>query len=459
MPQYTNEIDSATGNTGGINTDRERLVALNNDPAKAGAVKFYDSNGNPVLTTENGSLDVSIDSLILYEQVDGAALNTNVWLTSVDTMTIAQAGGYIALNAGSNLTTNKYSILTSIKYCPMYANLPLRVMLNAKLANTPQANTIVEMGLGLASGVSAPTDGAFYRFTSSGALQAVMNNAGAEQTAVIPITFTYNEATLFEIIIVEDLVQYLIDDVLVAEIEVPIGTAFPTNAGRLPVFARVYNSGTPAAAQILSIGQVIVTQQALNQNKSWAEVLAGLGRTAYQSPLTTFGQTANHANSTSPTSATLANTTAGYATLGGRFQFAAIAGAATDYALFAYQVPAGYQLFINQVRISLINSGIAVAITGSVFDWAIGVNASAVSLATTDNPPTSWAPRRIPLGTQGFEIADGVGEWAETLKQNFTSPLVVDGGRYVHIILQCPIGTATATEVFRGDVMIGGYFE
>ena len=63
--------------------------------------------------------------------------------------------------------------------------------------------------------------------------------------------------------------------------------------------------------------------------------IAYQAKPSYRVPRPSNGTaTANHANSTSPSSATLANATAGYSTLGGRFQFAAILGAATDYARF-----------------------------------------------------------------------------------------------------------------------------
>jgi len=49
--------------------------------------------------TENQFLNVSNDSLIFFEQVDGVAVNTNVWVPSTSGMTIIQSGGFINLNA------------------------------------------------------------------------------------------------------------------------------------------------------------------------------------------------------------------------------------------------------------------------------------------------------------------------------------------------------------------------
>ena len=71
-------------------------------------------------------------------------------------------------------------------------------------------------------------------------------------------------------------------------------------------------------------------------SKPWKEQMAESGYGAPYLPVTQV-QAAQWANSAAPASAALSNTAAGYATLGGLFQFAAVAGAATDYALFGFQ--------------------------------------------------------------------------------------------------------------------------
>lgn len=303
---------------------------------------------------------------------------------------------------------------------------------------------------------------------------AVLNNAGAE-TGSGPLSGTIVDADsgnsvilppvpnlthLYQIEIVEDHVRFFVDDVLVATVNTPSGQAYPFNAGRQQVFLRVYNGGSsPSLAPQIYMGQMIASQDDLNQNRPWSDTLALMGRGAYQSPVTPFGQTANHANSTSPVSGTPSNTVAGYSTLGGRWQIAAPASAATDLALFAFQVPAGYQLFVNSIGLSSINTGaIGSAITPTLLDWALGINASAVSLATADGAGT-WAPRRIPLGLQSFGLSAIIGAQASDLVRRFETPLVVDGGRYLHLILQVPLGAATASQVLRGDFFINGFFE
>jgi hypothetical protein len=430
-----------------------------------GVIIATNAAGQSPSYVESGSQAVSFNSLIFTEQVDGNALNTNLWLTSVLTQTITQAGGFINLNAGASVATATYAILTSIKALQLYGHLPFTVVMRAKINIVPIANATVELGIGTAATTAAPTDGAFYRWAPDGTFRCVINNAGVETlSAALPVP-SINIEHIFEIDVVEDNVFFTLDDAVIAVVNVPPTQAYPVNNGRQTVFARIFNGGTsPATAPQLGIGQVNIVQEDLNQNKLWKEILMSLGRGGYQQPITPYTQTANHANSTDPVSATLSNTAAGYTTFGGRWQFAAVAGAATDYALFAFQVPATYQLNLSGIAISSLLTGAAIATTATILDWSLGLNASAVSLATAESPPATYAPRRIPLGMQSFVLGapNGpmqIGDMAPDLIRNFDPPLIVDGGRFLHVILEVPLGTATASQVFRGDVQINGYFE
>lgn len=459
MPGYVGIVDTSTSNIAGVNASKELQVALSQEAEDAGFAKMLDGDGRKVTTTEHGYQNVSIDDLVFVDQVDGAALNTNRWATSVSGMTIAQASGYITLNNGGTTAATNYAILSTVRYMPMFGYLPTKISINAFVSTAPEPNATMELGIGLVSGSSAPTDGAFFRWTPAGDFRAVVNNAGAEIVSAALTAPVVNDATLFDIVVVEDTVLFCIDDEVVVEVDVAIGQSYPTSGGRLPVFARTVTAGGSASiAPKINIGQVIVVQQGVSQDKPWDDIQASIGNGAYQSPVTTFAQTSNHANSTSPSSASLSNTAAGYTTLGGRYQFAAVGSAATDFALFAYQVPTGFQLYVKSIAISAVNTGAVVAITPTVLDWAVGINASAVSLATADGAGT-WAPRRIPIGMQSLLAADLIGKTCADVSRRFDVPLVVDSGRFLHIILQVPIGTATASQVIRGDVMINGYFE
>lgn len=450
---------TTTTNLAAVDANNNLHVNLPTTSSDAGFVSILDSAGNPINSAENGYLQVSPDTMVFYEQVDGSSLNTNKWVTSTSTMQIAQASGFITLNSASSLATGVYAILSSIKQIAFYGDLPVKLTISAKVSVQPQANCTMELGFGSVATTAAPTDGAFFRWSANGDFRAVVSNSGIEiQSSVItpPVS---NAKTLFDLVAAEDGVDFYIDDVLVAAVDNSIGIAFPFSAGHQSVFARSYTGGTaPNQAPQISIGQVKAVQQGINQYKTWQDVCVSVGNGGYQSP-TAFTQTSNHANSTSPSSATLSNTAAGYTTLGGRYQFAAVGGAATDYALFAFQVPTPFQMYITGVRISCVNTGAAVGTSATILDWSLGINSSAVSLATSDSPPTSWAPRRMPLGTQGFLVSDAIGKTATDINVTLNSPVAVDAGRYIHIILQMPVGTATGSQVIRGDVMINGFFE
>lgn len=461
MPGYINLVDTASGNIAEVNANRELKIATSAEAEEAGFTRLASGDGEPLAATEDGHLLVSEDSVIFFDQIDGNAINTNLWdAAGVSGMTIAQASGFITLNNAAAVTANAYAILKSIRSFPLYPEFPTFAALDLKLNVQPQANVTIEFGFGNPSGASAITDGVFYRLSPDGTMKAVTVNNGSETVSAALTNVSINVMHDFDISVEVDDAEFEIDDAQETTIENPAGLPYAVGATRLPLFIRIINgSVAPSTAPQVALGRISVVQKILRPNKSWGEVLASMGRGSYQSPVTSFGQTANHANSTSPTSATLSNTAAGYTTLGGRFQFASPAGAATDFALFAYQVPAGYQLIVRGISIAAIDIGAAVATTATVLDWSVGLNSSAVSLATADSPPTTWAPRRVPLGLQGWEVGDGVGEFAETIRQSFDPPLIVDGGRYFHIIVQVPVGTATGSQIIRGDVLVNGYFE
>jgi hypothetical protein len=448
-----------------VTSSKELKTTLTANPFAAGYVKVATTGyGGPLISTVDGHLAVSNgETIMFYDQVDGNAVNSNLWATTTTTQTVAQAGGLITLNNSGITTVSTASQITSIKQVPLYGSLPVLFQAGAIVnAGAGQANSVMELGFGLATGVAAPTDGVFFRFNAVGELVGVINYGGVETTTTAFTMPTVNEMANYVIVIDSGQVGFATGQEL-KMLPFPTSQPFPVSAARQPIFMRTYNTASaPGTAPKIQLGRVMVIQGVISMERDWPITLASLGRGAYQSP-TAFTQAANHANSAAPTSATLSNTAAGYTTLGGRYQFAAVAGAATDYALFGYVVPTGYQLFITGLSISAVVTGAAIATTPTILDWSIGVNSSAVSLATAD-AATTWAPRRIPIGMQAFPLTAptgpaGPGDAAPEINRVFPTPLVVDSGRYCHIILSMPVASATASQIIRGTVTINGYFE
>ena len=138
--------------------------------------------------------------------------------------------------------------------------------------------------------------------------------------------------------------------------------------------------------------------------------------------------------------------------MGGKFQFAAVAGAATDFALFGFQVPVGTNLVVTDIDIESWNTGAASATTPTLLIWAVGTGSTAVSLATA-------TVNRLGIGVQSFPVGAAIGAKVERIGKSFATPLVINSGRFFHVILRMPVGTATATQTIAGMVGINGYFE
>jgi hypothetical protein len=195
--------------------------------------------------------------------------------------------------------------------------------------------------------------------------------------------------------------------------------------------------------------------------------MAGMGQSSITVPdSVAVGFTANYANSAAPASATLSVTAGGYTTLGGQWQFAAVASTETDYPLFAYQVPTGTasvpgkNLVIRGIRIDTICTGANVATTGTGIQWGLSIGSSAITPATVDSGTTATRQgRKFCLGVQGYPIGGQIGATAQPIDVNLDAPVVCEPGTYVLVLMKPFLGTATGSQIYRGTCMVNGYWE
>ena len=443
-------------------------VSLKNsvDAGTAAPVELRDLYGDSAQFADDGRFDTGRDTPLFQDRFVGSVVAAhNKWYQSLTTMTATVASGALTLNASAITTINTYANFQSLAKFRGYVDGALYFHARAKPANLPLTNSTAELGFGNAVTNAAPTDGAFFRWTASGGFQCIVNRGGTETVQ----SMTAPPATEYSVFAIKVLAHEVVcgyespisgqSDRVVFNIDAAAPSPFNEAPGLL---MRVYTGGSaPASAPQLAIGIIEAAVKVQDVQRETAIVAAVSGQSAAYTP-TTGAQSTNHANSTSPTSATLSNTAAGYTTLGGRYQFAAPAGAATDFALFGYQVPTSYRFVMTGIAISACNTGAAVATTATLLDWGVGVQASAVSLATADatTATPATAPRRVPLGVQGFLVGDAIGACKPDIVRDFSkAPLVIDSGRFLHVILQVPVGTATASQVIRGDVSVFGFFE
>ena len=99
--------------------------------------------------------------------------------------------------------------------------------------------------------------------------------------------------------------------------------------------------------------------------------------------------------------------------------------------------------------------GAAIATTPTVLQWGVAVGSTAVSLATVDGSATA-SPKRKLLGSQSFLVGEAIGALKDGFDNDFG--MAAFPGTFVHVILKMPVGSATASQFFRGTVSIDGYY-
>lgn len=469
-------IGATSGILADVDANTQLKVTLNPTGTLAGYAKAANDNGQSFGVGLNGRMRVSHAHQTFCDMIDASNVNTNLWNQSVSGMTIVQGSSVVTLNSAASTTNANYAIMTSVKNIQRYADFPLSIIFKAKLI-FPAANGVIELGRGNVATNATPTDGVFFRVNASGNLIGVVNFNGVETVSATICTISTADFYTFEIVVGGEQAIFIVksaatssttiyadpDQTIIgyAILPAPATQASVTTNSRLPVAIRVYNSGTPGSAPQAVIGFVGCNQMDLQMVRPWAHTKASESLGAVQSPVTTFSQSQGWSNTAAPVNFSLSNTaTAGslYNDLGGLFNFSAPATSATDGIVFGFQVPAGFQFYITEVFISATSQGAAVATTPTTLAWALAVNASAVSLATADGAGT-WQPRRFGLGITTWVVAALVGTAANDINRHFDTPVVCEGGRWIHILVKPLVGTATASQTIQGLVTINGYWE
>lgn len=482
MALDTKLVGTSSGNGAEVNASNQLKVIPETDadanPGNVGGVRFFSENdpgaqtGTALLrspeTSQDYRLRVGADAVWDDENFNYVAQNFTKHRNTSNTLTAAWGSGFMTLNSGSVTTTTTGVQVSTYRHFPIQGQGGIYCETAFALTNTPVTNWTLDVGMftPAAASTSLPTDGVYFRVNSSGVF-GVTNSNGSETTtsAFSGFTFTINKVYNFIIVITDHQVEFWIDDLLYGTIDRPTNAGAVMYAGSAPWAVRHHHTGTTSAVIQTKIANYSIATIDIDNNRLWASNKAGQGLMGIVNPSGgAAGITANNANSAAPATATLSNTTAGYATLGGQFLFAAVAGAETDYALFAFlnTVPTtgitGRNLVIRGVSIDLWNQVVPVATTPTVFQWSLAVGSTAVSLATVDGAATRL-PKRITLGVQSLIVGSAVGALAQPIDANLDAPVVCEPGTYVHIILKMPLGTATATETFRGVVGINAYWE
>ena len=417
---------------------------------------------------EFGTQRTTSEIMLWHDAFEGSTVNA-FWTQSVTTMTIAQATGVLTLNNSNITTLNTDAIITSQRQFPKYPRNPLYVRFRGLLtANAAANHTFVEMGLGAPSGVTATiNNGAFFRWTSAGNLNAVVSYAGSEtstqilaQGVIVTTSYYY-----YDVIVDDDYARFIVSDasgtpIVDTQLDIALTSAFISAVSHLPAFARVYvdATGGGTATQLkLSAHSVQIMDGLINA--SFGEQMAYSMRSSIINP-TSYAQTPQLAAGAAPATITPNSTgSTAYTTLGGEYAVALTAGSENLLAVFAFTIPTPYSFTLTNLTWQTPVVTTAISVTGIPFiEWAVIVNSSSVSPATGG----------------GFRFTPGLGFSYTTITQAAGVPCTLAGnnnwlpqvpivclpGTVLILAYKVLVTTAAGTPgVTRGSIYVGGYFK
>jgi hypothetical protein len=438
-----------------VNTRESGLVMMGQNDKTAVSMRVDDSGG----------LATSKWVPLIWENWESATLNLQRWDTTATTFVSAFSVSGANLNSTNLLTASAVNNLRTTKRVPYSPRAPIVMKWRGKFGGQPFCS--VSVGLAdVISGVANPANAVAMEFTTTNTpiLNIYQNSAVVGQvtpTYTGSNTYDQNKYYSYTIILENDQISLLIEDtsigLIIARAVYGLGTGiqklhFTTH---LQGYTRIYNAVSgPSLFGICILGQLTIGVLDTDCSRGVETVMAGNHQHSNNAPATSV-QNCNYTNSTEATTTALSNTAASFAVLGGKFQFAAVAGAVTDYVLFGFTVPTGFTLVVNGIAIDTWNFGAAGATTPTLLTWSAGANSTAVSAATA----VASGYRVHHLGSQSLPIGIAIGANATPVIRNFATPLITEAGRFFAILLRIPVGTATASQVIAGNVHIDGYLE
>jgi hypothetical protein len=419
-----------------------------------------------------GRLDTPNRRVLLSEPIEGATLNGQRWTSTLTTMTATQtAAGGITLNASAITTITTGAALTSRA---SFARPPtgvlgyrVRARSTAVAGQEGMLGFVWQASLSATATLAAGDAACYFKFATDGSIRAAVWLNGSEVylgTTNVAVAATYLTTNFhdYHIQIEEDRVNFLVTRTSAAgQVYVLLDEVFKLSdpSSKVAIVTHwqvrqsIRNNTVPASAGQIIFTEVQVSGLEIDHNLLWDQQLAENNLSTSISP-TTYTQLAQFANSAAPASATLSNTAAGYTTLGGLWQFVALAGAVTDYCLFGFLVPSPYRLKIRGIRIDAWNTGAANAATpATTLVWGVGLNGTSANLGTGGHI------RRV-IGAQSIPINAAIGEAADkAIDEPYDVPLICEPGTTLAIILRVVSGAATASQIIQGSVDVRGVFE
>lgn len=411
--------------------------------------------------SSTGAMRTGEQALLFSDSIEGAAVNTNKWLSTVTTMTITQAVATgVLFNAANSALTTVGAMLQSRSRFPAISRNGL-IYRSRVLTTQHFDNNLIELGFGTPATATAAAigNGACWRKDGTGQWVPVLSFSNAETlgTPISNATFrasvAVSEYAEFEVFLEDTRATFRIltsTGAIVSEQYIPFEPTTGTfGVTGLTVMERIYNAAaTTTAVQMRRAQMAVWYSDFVGPTEEQQAVWNNEG--SLTSP-TAFTQLANCVANTAPVAVTPTAIASAYATLGGQFAINPITGGEAELGLFGFQVPGSKGFTIKRVSIDVVNTGAAIAGTPTLLQWELGFN------ATTNSPTTGGAFRKT-IGMHSFAIGAGIGVsggpavvWSGREK--------VQAGLFFLVMVKAILSTATASQVLRGVCTVEGFFE
>ena len=462
------------------NTGKVRIMSENDDGTLLAGVPYLKSPE----TSNDYRLRVGTDTILFEDAFNASTQNTNNWMYVFATLTAAQPGaGTVNFSAVQGTTSAHGAYMRTFQYFPITNTAPMAVEFYGGSFTAPLvAGEVWLAGLGIPSAATTiPTDGIWFRLTTSGLEGIIAYNGSSTSTGIIYPFASISQDVIakYTLIIGENEIEMWIEDQLVSNYVLPAGNVLPFQDMALPVFMMKYNTGAVSNTNTMRVSRVGVTLMDLATSRPWGQTLGIMSRSLYVGQNgNTMGTTAGNSSPTVALVATQAGSNtapnAAMAGLGGIFQMTAqvsTAGTSGDMVAQYFANPAGTinitgrNLVITGVKISCINYGAAVATTPTTLVWGLAYGHLSNTMTGTETASfataTTHAPRRIMLGMNWVNIAAPIGQpYDKEITGDFSSaPLVIRPGEYLATTVRFLVGTATASQTVVYTIYFTGYFE
>lgn len=477
-------IESGSSTSGRANVDSDNNLHVNmpghtaagqvrgGGPANAGDVVLLcesdpgSATGSRLVVPPEADHDYrmrAMESSVDHEVLTYAAQNTGKHAYANTTMTVTWTASGMTTNGASITTTTTGARVRTWAEFPLFTVGMTYLDVQFALTAAMPTNTAIDVGFFRDGGANpfAPTDGAWFRLTSSG-YTGVISSGGAETSVALgSLTLGINEFHKLTISCSSKRVEFWVDDVLRGSIEQPAATGQPWLSTSQPFAIRHAIVGGAASAvvqakvlayQVTLGGFGVVSGAGESGARCWGSH-QGLGGG-------TMGSLASYANSTTPAGGAGSNSTPLVTGLGGQAHLNAPATAATDLILTSYQVPAGTtavqgrRLVLRGVRIAATNLGAAVATTETALAYSLAFGHTSATMASAEGA-AGKAPRREALGMLSWAVGAAIGSPARegSINVPLACPIYVNPGEHIAVVCKALVGTATAAQTIYHHIL------